>query len=255
MSKPQATIIVQQTPLAAAQRAVDKTLAIIEESTQRWSECFIALSGGTTPRELYRLLAQPPAGDRVPWERIQIFFSDERDVAPDHVESNYRLASSLLLDHVPIPLSHVHPMPADCRDMAAAAEQYENLIRRLAPPGENDLPQLDLVLLGIGGEGHVASLFPDTPALEERQRLVVSQYVPVIGRNRMTFTFPLINAARHVMFLATGADKANAVAGALSDDEAVRARYPASRVRPTKGELIFMLDAEAARGIAPLVQT
>ena len=141
-------------------------------------------------------------------------------------------------------------MPADCRDMSAAAEQYEDLVRRLVPAEGSDVPAFDLILLGMGGEGHVASLFPDTPALEEKNRLVVAQFVPVIGRNRMTFTFPLINAARHVMFYVTGPDKADAVGAVLSDDAAARNRYPASRVAPSQGELIFMLDAAAARNVA-----
>ncbi|KKL85002.1 hypothetical protein LCGC14_1959090 [marine sediment metagenome] len=139
--------------------------------------------------------------------------------------------------------------PADCRDLAAAAEQYENLIRRLVPPNENDVPAFDLILLGMGAEGHTASLFPDTPALAEKSRLVVAQFVPVIGRNRMTFTFPLINAARHVLFFVTGADKAPAVRAVLGEDVALKSHYPAGRVAPTAGRLIFVLDTPAAAGI------
>jgi 6-phosphogluconolactonase len=138
-------------------------------------------------------------------------------------------------------------MPADCRDLNAAAEQYENLIRRTVP-SEDDIPRFDVILLGMGSDGHTASLFPGTPALTEQHRLVVAQFVPVIGRNRMTFTFPLINAARHVMFLVTGADKADAVAAMLGEDAELKARYPAARVNP-HGELTFVLDAAAARDL------
>lgn len=249
MSAKEAVVIVAPDAAAAADRATERFIEVIDQRTASGSDCFLALCGGTTPAELYRRLAKPPLNERVDWEKVRIFFGDERDVPQDHVENNYRMVAKNLLDHVPIPLARVHPMPADCRDMAAAAEQYEELIRRLVPAEGNDIPRFDLILLGLGGEGHTASLFPGTPALEEKHRLVAAQFVPVIGRNRMTFTFPLINAARHVMFCVTGPDKAAAVGAVLSDDSKLRARYPASRVKPTKGEVIFILDAAAARSI------
>jgi 6-phosphogluconolactonase len=192
-------------------------------------------------------LTRPPLAESVPWSRLEIFFGDERDVPQDHVENNYRMVASVLLDHVPVVPGQVHPMPADSPDLPAAAREYELLIRRLVPPAAgSDVPRLDLVLLGMGGEGHTASLFPDTPALAERERLVVAQFVPVIGRKRMTFTFPLINAARKVVFFVTGADKSGAVAAVLGEDAGRRGRFPAARVQPAGGELVFILDAAAA---------
>jgi len=190
-----ATVILEQNVAAAAERAAARIAEIIAERADAGSECFLALCGGTTPGQLYRRLASLPLAEKIAWDRVQIFFGDERDVPQDHVENNYRLVTKTLLDHVPIPLAHVHPMPADCRDLTAAAEQYENLIRRLVPAEKDDVPVFDLILLGMGAEGHTASLYPHTPALAERHRLVAAQFVPVIGRNRMTFTFPLINAA------------------------------------------------------------
>ena len=243
----QPRILVANTAAEAADLAANETARIVRQRRGQ-GDCSIALCGGTTPGELYRRLAAPPLAESMPWGNVQIFFGDERDVPQDHVENNYRLVTKTLLDHVPIPLAHVHPMPADCRDLAAAADQYENLIRRLVP-SENDLPVFDMILLGMGVDGHTASLFPDTPALAEERRLVVAQYVPVIGRNRMTFTFPLINNARHVVFFITGPDKAQIVQQVLSDDEQVRSRYPAARVRPRHGELIFVLDAAAAKNL------
>jgi len=239
----------EQNVAAAAERAAARIAEIIAERADAGSECFLALCGGTTPGQLYRRLASLPLAEKIAWDRVQIFFGDERDVPQDHVENNYRLVTKTLLDHVPIPLAHVHPMPADCRDLTAAAEQYENLIRRLVPAEKDDVPVFDLILLGMGAEGHTASLYPHTPALAERHRLVAAQFVPVIGRNRMTFTFPLINAARNVMFFVTGADKADAVAAVLSEDEALRARYPACRAQPTRGQLIFVLDVPAGRNL------
>lgn len=249
MSVTAPVVIVAENADAAADQAAERVVEIVRERIASSGNCHLALCGGTTPAELYRRIARPPLSERVDWPKVRIFFGDERDVPQDHVENNYRMVAKNLLDHVPIPLAQVHPMPADCRDMSAAAEQYEELIRRLVPAEGNDIPRFDLILLGLGGEGHTASLFPDTPALTETKRLVVAQFVPVIGRNRMTFTFPLINAARHVMFGVTGPDKAMAVAAVLSDDPKLRARCPASRVAPAKGELIFVLDTAAARNI------
>ncbi|MHC4718242.1 MAG: 6-phosphogluconolactonase [Planctomycetota bacterium] len=241
-----AEVLIEESPEPAADRAARRVADIIAERAAEAGQCHIALCGGTTPAELYRRLAAPPLAEAVPWQKLHVFFGDERDVPQDHVENNYRLVTKTLLDHVPIPLGQVHPMPADCRDLAAAAEQYENLIRRLVPAGQGDLPAFDLIHLGMGQEGHTASLFPDTPALVERDRLVMAQFVPVIGRNRMTFTFPLINAARNVMFFVTGSDKARAVGAVLSDDAERKARFPAARVRPAQGRLIFVLDSGAA---------
>jgi 6-phosphogluconolactonase len=243
-----ARIIVEPDVAAAARRAAERIGEIIGERAAAGEEASLALCGGTTPGELYRTLAAPPLAEKVAWDKVQVFFGDERDVPQDHVENNYRLASKTLLDHVPIPLPHVHPMPADCRDLSAAAEQYESLLRRLVPAAGGDTPVFDVILLGMGGDGHTASLFPDTPALRERHRLVTAQFVPVIGRNRMTFTFPLINAARSVVFFITGPDKAETVAAVLSDDPAARSRYPAASVQPA-GELLFILDADAARHV------
>ncbi len=184
---------------------------------------------------------------------MEIFFGDERDVPQDHVESNFRMVQRSLLDHVPIDLARVHPMPADAEDIQAAADQYEQAIRRIVPSEGGPIPRFDLILLGMGGDGHTASLFPNTDALKEHKRLVHAGFVPVLGRKRMTFSFPLINAARNVMFLVTGSDKAEAVLGVLGDSEEIRKQLPAAAVRPTDGALIIVLDAAAARltGLAP----
>ena len=241
-----AEILVELAPETAAHRAAQWVADIIAQRVNESGQCYIALCGGTTPAELYRRLAAAPLAEEIPWSHVHIFFGDERDVPQDHVENNYRLVSKTLLDHVPVPLEQVHPMPADCRDLADGARQYEDLIRRLLPAGSGDLPVFDLIHLGLGQEGHTASLFPDTPALLERDRLVTAQFVPVIGRNRMTFTYPLINAARNVMFFVTGGDKARAVGAVLSDDPDRKAQFPAGGVQPTNGRLIFVLDRAAA---------
>ena len=219
----------------------------IGEAVQRHGACYAALAGGTTPHGLYlRLAADGVCGD-VPWHDVAVFFGDERDVPQDHVESNYRMAQRTLLDHVPINLMHVHPMPADAEDLQAAAAEYEGTIRRFVPDGDGPAPRFDLILLGMGVDGHVASLFPNTDALQEAERLVVSYFVPVLGRNRMSFTYPLINAARSVILFVTGSDKGETIAALLGDDEQARRKLPASGVDPTDGKLLIILDAAAAK--------
>jgi 6-phosphogluconolactonase len=207
----------------------------------------VALSGGTTPRGLYlRLAADGVSGD-VPWQDVVVFLGDERDVPHDHIESNFRMAQRALLDHVPINVMQVHPMRADAEDLQAAAAEYEQTIRRTVPANEEGMPCFDLVLLGMGMDGHVASLFPGTEVLEEARRLVVSYFVPVLGRRRMTLTYPLINAARNVVLIVTGSDKAETVARLLGKDPDARRGLPASGVQPTRGSLRIILDTDAAR--------
>jgi len=220
---------------------------VIRQAVDRQGTCYLALAGGTTPHGLYLRLAADGISGVVPWQNVEVFFGDERNVPQDHPESNYLMAQRTLLDHVPIRLSNVHPMPADAEDLAAAAAAYEQTIRQRVPAGRDGVPRLDLVLLGMGAEGHTASLFPGAEVLGERRRLVVAYHVAVLGRERMTFTYPLINAAQNVVFLITGRDKAPTAAVLLGEDEQARAKLPASGVAPTDGRLVVILDAAAAR--------
>ena len=240
-------IIVEPSAAAATEFVAELLKIVVCDSVDRRDGCYLALAGGTTPHALYEGLAAEPAIADLPWWKVDVFFGDERDVPHDNVESNYGMAQRTLLDFVPIPPGRVHPMPADAEDIAAGADVYERTIRQIVPAEEGGIPRFDLILLGMGGDGHTASLFPRTEAVDETDRLIVSQPVPVLGRHRMTFTFPLINAARHVILLVTGDDKAEAVVGLLSDDPQQRAEVPAARVAPTDGQLTIILDAQAAR--------
>jgi len=232
---------------AAAAAAAELLGTIACEATSARGVFNVALAGGTTPHRLHMELAAPSKIESVPWQATRIFFGDERDVPYDHADSNYRRAQKALLDSVPVPPENVYPMAADAGNLDLAARQYAECVARTVPPGNEGVPAFDLILLGMGADGHTASLFPGTPALAEADRLVVGQFVPVLGRRRMTFTFPLINAARNVMFLICGADKADAARRMLSDDPADAAQLPAGRVNPTDGRLIFVLDRAAAR--------
>lgn len=238
MKEPVETIICKDAA-DLARRVAERIQSLSEE--ERGTPCTIALSGGSTPKRLYELLAKPPFRDSVRWDHLELFFGDERSVPPDHQDSNYRMAREAMLSQVPV---QAHRMPAETGD----AEAYERLVRERIGETRDGVPVFDLVLLGMGGDGHTASLFPGTAALGERGRLVVMNEVPQMKTRRMTFTYPLINAARRVWVLAPGADKRDRVKECL--DALAKATgerpYPIVGVRPTHGELIWWLDEGSA---------
>lgn len=206
----------------------------------------IALSGGATPRRLYQLLADPgaPFRGRLPWDRVHVFFGDERHVPPDHQDSNYRAAREALLDHVSV--ASVHRMRGEEPDAGLAAAAYEaELARFFAAPAGGPAPRIDLVLLGLGADGHTASLFPGSPALHERRRWVVAPYVEKLGARRITLTFPALDRAREVVFVVSGAEKADALARVLAPSGEAEPP-PAARVKPTAGPPRWLVDHAAA---------
>jgi 6-phosphogluconolactonase len=202
----------------------------------------VALSGGSTPRALYALLADPDAPWRnlVPWGRTQTWFGDERNVPPDHPDSNYRMAREALLAHV---AASVHRMEGE-RPAREAADRYEADLRATLGAEGGLPPRLDLALMGLGADGHTASLFPGTDALEERVRWVAAPWVPAVGAHRITLTLPVFERARAVVFLVAGAEKAPALARLLSPPPGEPA-IPAARVRPEDGDLLVIADAAA----------
>ena len=240
-------IVVEPSAEQATWFVAEQVKRIICQAVEERDHCHVALAGGTTPHGLYLTLAGAAVSGEVPWRDVEVFFGDERDVPQDHVESNYCMAQRTLLDHVPIEPGRIFPMPADAEDLAAASEEYEQAIRQAVPAGEGGTPAFDLILLGMGGEGHIASLFPDTEAQDEMQKLVTAYFVPMLGRNRMTFTYPLINAARHVILLVTGEDKAHAVSLLLGDQQPPRSSLPAAGLSLAHGELTLVLDEAAAK--------
>jgi 6-phosphogluconolactonase len=229
---------------AAAERFVADSLAALSER-----EFFrVALSGGNTPKEMYRLLASPEFQVQVDWGRVQVFWGDERCVPPDHPESNYGMARVTLLDAVSIPGKNVFRMPADRSDLDAAADEYAGQLRNALPLDVYGVPRFDLVLLGLGPDGHTASLFPGTTALDETHRLVCAPFVPKFGARRMTLTYPVLNAAREILFLVTGSEKAEPLAAVIS--RAGDPPLPAARVQPRDGTRVFFTDAAAAARLA-----
>ena len=204
-----------------------------------------ALSGGSTPRHLYELLASPPFSEKVPWSSVHLFQVDERCVDPDHPQSNYRMIREALLDHGAVPQANFHRMPAELADRDEAARQYAEEMGRVLRPKSNQWPRLDLVFLGMGADGHTASLFPGSPALDAQVFWVVANEADKLQIPRLTLTFPVLNAAGCVIFLVAGADKAETVSQAL-DPSTAPDTFPVQRIRPTNGEVSWYLDEAAA---------
>jgi 6-phosphogluconolactonase len=203
----------------------------------------LALAGGSTPKKLYALLASEPYRDQIDWTRSEIFWSDERCVPPDSEDSNYHLALETLLSKVPLSASQIHRMPADAENRDEAALAYTQEIQRVFDT--NGIPSFDLLQLGMGPEAHTASLFPHQASLHEQTRLIIPVTVPKPPPPRLTFTPPLLNAAAHILFLVTGQDKAAALQEVL-EGEYNPDEYPSQIIRPTKGEVTWMLDPAAA---------
>jgi len=207
-----------------------------------------ALSGGLTPRLLYQILASPTLAGRISWKNVQLFQVDERCVPPDHPDSNYRMIREALLDHADIPAENFHRMRAEQGDLEQAARDYAHELARALEPPDGDRPRLDLVFLGMGPDGHTASLFPGTPALEERNVWVRANHVERLGMRRLTMTLPLLNSAAQVIFLVAGADKGEGVRKVL---EGPPGELPAQRIQPLDGTLQWFLDEAAARKLSP----
>jgi 6-phosphogluconolactonase len=206
----------------------------------------VALSGGSTPREMHRRLARPPLLDEVDWDRVDIFFGDERCVPPDDIDSNFRMAEQTLLNRVPVPEEQIHRMHGELPPEEAAAD-YE---RQLQQVYRDDPPRLDIVLLGMGDNGHTASLFPGLKAVHEHERWVMAEYVDEVGMWRITLTPVVLNLAREVVFLVAGAGKADMLRQVLEGPYEPELR-PAQVVRPPLGEVTWLVDAAAAARLSP----
>ena len=225
-----------------AQAVADEFAKIAEESISRSGRFSVALAGGSTPRDAYLQIAEAELSGscRLPWDKIHVFFGDERPVPPDDAASNYRMANESLLSRVPIPGENVHRIRAEL-EPSAAAQEYERELQKFFDQGTRGF---DLVLLGMGPDGHTASLFPNTAALSEESRLVVANWVEKLKQSRLTLTLPVFNRSGQVLFVVVGSDKASVLQQVLTDKEI---KYPAQRVRPLSGQLRWIVDEDAAR--------
>jgi 6-phosphogluconolactonase len=238
---PRPEIRILNTPAELFQAAATEFAALASQAVRSNGRFSVALSGGSTPKNLYALLASGSIPN-IPWENIFFFFGDERFVPPDHPDSNYRMARETGL-FSKVPDDHVFRVRTEEKDADTAARAYEQTLQKFFDLRSGEFPRFDLVLLGLGPDGHTASLFPGTAALNEDSRLVVANWVEKFQSYRITFTLPVLNRSACAMFLASGADKSKIVHEVLKNDEA---NLPSQRVRPADGKLVWLLDRAAA---------
>ncbi len=223
-------------------RAVALIIEKIESAIAQQGQCTIALAGGSTPKPIYEQLAQ----QSLPWDQLHIFWGDERYVPADHPESNQKMARETWLNQIAIPPENIHPMPTSAENPQADAEKYETELKEFFHTEGENVPSLDIILLGMGDDGHTASLFPQTSALRVRDRLIT------VGNKgdsqRLTFTVPLLNQGKCVIFLVAGANKRPALTQIFAP-EADAQQYPARSIQP-QGELWWLLDQEAGAEIS-----
>jgi 6-phosphogluconolactonase len=216
----------------------------------------VALAGGSTPKGLYTLLASNYTG--FAWNRVFLFFGDERHVPPTDAESNYRMVNETLLSKIQIPGENVFRVLAENSDASLAASDYESKIRKFFQLKGGAFPRFDLILLGMGPDGHTASLFPDSPGLNDKQHIVIANWVAKFEQHRITFTFPVLNRAAEILFLVSGADKATVLAQVLRGESSTlpspsppsnvpqSSALPSQVVQPSDGKLLWMIDEAAA---------
>jgi len=237
-------IIVKDDPTELADFAARVIVDAAEEAVKTRGRFMISLAGGSTPRATYERLAQSPLREQMPWAETWIFFGDERGVGPEHPESNFRMANAALISKVPIPATQVFRIRGEEGDPEAAAANYARTLSEVFGGRRGELPRFDLILLGLGVDGHTASLFPGSPALKEVFRSVAAVHAGAASiPQRFTLTFPVINAAATIMFLAAGAEKAKVVKAVLGEPVSA---LPAAMARPTDGRLVWLLDRGAA---------
>lgn len=238
-------ILVVGDPDELGRRAAQEFVRLASEAIRAKGFFTVALSGGSTPKGLYMQLACDNYREQVPWSHVHLFWGDERCVPPDHPESNYRMICEALITRVPIPKENIYRIPAEREDRARAAMEYEQALMTFFRLNAGMFPRFDLILLGMGDDGHTASLFPFTSALDETDRLVLASYVEKLGVYRLTLSVPTLNQAREVMFLISGASKASVLREVLEGDYQPK-RLPSQLIQPVNGRLLFIADLSAA---------
>lgn len=236
---------------ALSHAVADHFAALAQRLSADGRDFRVALSGGETPRTFLELLSTEPWARRIPWERVRLYQVDERTVPPDHPESNYGMIRRCLLDRIPEATANFRRMQAERPDLDEAARQYQETLGLEFQPAGERLPDFDFMLLGLGADGHTASLFPGTEALAETERWVVPNFVPQLNCYRMTLTYPVINAAREIVFMVAGEKKAGILSRVLENSGKT---LPAQRVQPVAGRVIWYVDREAAQGLRRLAK-
>jgi 6-phosphogluconolactonase len=237
------------TPQDLFQAAADELIKTATDAIAQRGRFTIVLSGGSTPKSLYALIAAN-AANSLPWDKVFFFWGDERHAGPHDPDSNYRMVDESILSKIPVPPGNVFRVLAENPDAAAAADAYEQTLRKFFDVEPGKFPRFDLVLLGLGPDGHTASLFPETAALAEKSRLVVANWVEKLNTHRITLTLPVLNEAAEVAFLVSGIDKAAALHEVL-EGKAPAEKYPSKLIQPAHGKLIWFVDRAAASELAP----
>jgi 6-phosphogluconolactonase len=243
-------IEIYPTPHDLVRGAAGRIASLLAECVQARGRAMIALSGGGTPRHVYRALASDSLQPGVPWENVHVFWGDERCVPPDHPESNFGMANETLLSRLKIPAGNIHRIMGE-KNPQDAARRYDEELRRTFPVDGLELPKFDVMLLGLGDDGHTASLFPGTPVIEQQRWLAIAVRPNGQETARITLTFPVINNSRHVLFLVSGKGKSPILAEVLHGSGTM---LPAQLVSPVDGELRWLVDQDAASQIQPVAQ-
>ncbi len=244
-SPPPREVLVVPDPGALAAAAAERFARIAETAVACAGRFTVVLAGGSTPKGLYARLAAEPYRSRIPWGQVHVFWGDERCVPPAHTESNFRMAWETLLQHVPVPPAQIHRMRGEDLDPDRAAAEYEGILRKVFALKAGALPRFDLVLLGMGHDGHTASLFPGSPALREVTRLVAAPSVAHLAAYRLTLTLSVLNEAAAIMFLVAGRDKASMLQRVLEGPERTDL-LPAQLIWPRSGTVSWFVDAAAS---------
>jgi 6-phosphogluconolactonase len=239
--KGQLHILADRDALNAA--LADFCLRISQQAIDQRGRFTVALAGGSTPRHLYQILAKAPYRDAMAWDKVWVYFGDERSVPRDHPESNFNMAREALLSHVPIPSEQIFPMVNPALEAGQNAQRYGEQLRDTLPLGQDTWPVFDLVLLGMGDDGHTASLFPNTDILHQDRQSVAAVYVDKLATWRVSLTYPCINHARHVAVLVAGEGKAQTLQQVA---QAKPGTFPIQGIAPQTGELHWFMDRAAA---------
>jgi len=241
-SRPRLSIF--STPTLLSQAAAELVVRVVNETLETQDRVALCLSGGSTPREFYSLLACEPYCRQIPWDKVHIFWGDERYIPLSEPDNHYRMAMDLFLSKVQIPSKNIHRMAVEISDPDEVAKQYESDLKIFFEVLGESMPQFDLTFLGMGADGHTASLFPETTALEEDTRWVVSNFVPRRGLTRMTLTFQILNQSRNIVFLVSGSSKAEMLRTVLQGSQNT-SLLPAQLICPESGHLMWFVDQDA----------
>ncbi|HKW18392.1 MAG TPA: 6-phosphogluconolactonase [Terriglobales bacterium] len=239
-SQPQVRVL--GSPQELFHAAAEKFCAVGDDAIKKHGRFSVALSGGSTPRGMHQDLVTK-FSSALPWDKVFFFWGDERHVPPDNSDSNYRMANETLLAKLPVPSKNIFRIPAELPDAREAARKYATTLRQFFNPAPDAFPVFDFILLGMGPDGHTASLFPGTAGLQEKDEFVIANWVEKLNTFRITFTYPVLNSARSVIFLVSGDEKAEMVRRALKDPGA---NLPCQGVQPENGESVWFLDKGAA---------